>query len=119
MRKVLEVPDNTWVALERLAKISSNDSVGDLMRDALRIYEWIVYRQSRGESIVSVSNSNSIMSSPDVSVIPNLFETEQLDAVKKFFDSPLEASEAEPEKEHLFFNHIRETIAAFRRTYSK
>ena len=88
VQKVLELSPETLSALERLAKITGAGSVGELIQDALRVFEWAVYQQANGRTIrsgVLPEGWKLPDSAPDIEVLAPLFDKEETEHVKQFF----------------------------------
>ncbi len=53
----LEIPDRTRQALERLAEFTGIDDphrLTTLIQDALRTYEWVIFQQAQGRTVVAL-----------------------------------------------------------------
>jgi len=72
--------------MEKLAKLTQVSNLGELIQDALRIYEWVVYEQSEQRPVVSmpIQLLLELQSRPEtINSLPLLFEN--LGAVKEYF----------------------------------
>src|SRR5690349_21749846 len=94
VKKTLEMPSDTLQALERLAQITgAKDGVAELIQDALRIYEWVVYQQAKGNVITAtpmpssdrMKNYLANPATPDVEVLAPQFDEKHAEEAKRFF----------------------------------
>src|SRR5215831_3542531 len=87
VQKVLELSPETLSALEQLAKITGAESVGQLIQDALRVYEWVIYQQANGCTVrsgVLPEGWKLPENAPDVEVLAPLFVKEATEQAKQF-----------------------------------
>ena len=54
VEKTLAFPDRSWRALMELAQITGTDDLPGLVRDALRVYEWLLVQQVLGREIFAL-----------------------------------------------------------------
>jgi len=94
VKKTLEIPADTFQALERLAKITgATGGAAELIQDALRVYEWAVYEQSQGHEIfagppLTPERVKAIEAAPGLNIqtLGRLFEGKDAEEeVKRFF----------------------------------
>jgi hypothetical protein len=87
VQKTLEMPSDTLKALEQLAKITSAQAgVPQLIQDALRVYEWVVYQQANGNTVTAVPpNRHENLAAPDAQVLGPLFDDKAAEEAKRFF----------------------------------
>jgi len=100
VQKILELSPDTLKALEQLAKITGAESVGELVQDALRLYEWIIFEQAHGKYVAALPASTANVAKwttiadssmggkatlEDVEVIANLFDKDAEEEAKRFF----------------------------------
>jgi hypothetical protein len=88
VQKVLEISPETLTALEKLAKITGAGSVGELIQDALRVFEWAVYQQANGRTVLAATLPDGWKlpeSAPDVETLGALFDKEDTEHARQFF----------------------------------
>ncbi len=99
VQKILELSPDTLKALEKLAKITGANSTGELIQDALRLYEWIIYEQVNGRQVAAIrlprdaapqwsqwsTRTGSLEPLDDVEVIAPLFEKDAEEEAKRYF----------------------------------
>jgi hypothetical protein len=91
VQKTLEIPSETLTALEKLAKITGAErGVPELIQDALRIYEWVVYQQANGNVVaaappLSPDQLKKFEAMPDIQVLEPLFDAKATEEAKRFF----------------------------------
>jgi hypothetical protein len=88
IEKILEISPETLAALERLSKITGAESgVGELIQDALRVYEWTVSQQAVGRRIIAVPEKNlEFMTLPETArMLEPLFDEGATEEAKQFF----------------------------------
>jgi hypothetical protein len=86
--RVIEVSEVTLSALEELAAVTGvkRESLGELFRDALRTYEWIMREQSLERSVGSFPDSMLAKlnyRNEEIRLLPPLFQN--VDEVRKYF----------------------------------
>lgn len=82
VEKVIEMSPETLQALERLAKITGAEEVGQLIQDALRTLEWVVFHQSLGNKVAVVSSAGDILET-----LAPVVEPEAIVEAQKYFKS--------------------------------
>jgi hypothetical protein len=90
--RTLEMPADTFEALERLAKITGAlGGVPEVIQDALRVYEWAAYHQANGDQVVAgppftpEQIQGIEKSSLNIEVLTPLFEKEATEEARQFF----------------------------------
>ena len=72
--------------MQKLAEITRVSSLGELVQDALRTYEWIIFEQSVGRPVVSLPGKMLYelqKRDEEIRMLPKLFENQQ--EVKQYF----------------------------------
>lgn len=87
IEKIFELPESTWLALEELAEITGAEDVEELFKDALRTYEWLIYQQSAGYTIVAQSGDelSKLRLPPDREVLADLIKEGAQEKAKRYF----------------------------------
>jgi hypothetical protein len=102
VRKTLEFPSDTLKALEQLAKITGAEAgVPEVIQDALRVYEWAVFNQAKGNIVVAGPppppasfgqpapvwnfSGSSKNAEPGLQVLGKLFDDKEAEEAKRFF----------------------------------
>jgi hypothetical protein len=93
IRKTLEMPSDTFHALERLAKITgAHGGVPEVIQDALRVYEWALYEQSQGHDVfagppLKPEQASAIEAIPGLEIqkLGPLFDKEAKEEAVQFF----------------------------------
>ena len=88
VEKILEISPDTLAALERLAKITGAESgVGELIQDALRVFEWAVYQQANKRQVISIPQDSLAKMDvpPDARMLEPLLDENAIGDAKQFF----------------------------------
>jgi hypothetical protein len=93
IKKTLEMPSDTFQALERLGKITGAEGgVPEVIQDALRVYEWAIYEQSQGHDIfawppLTPEQTKAIQNVPNLEIqkLEPLFDQKAKEEVQRLF----------------------------------
>ena len=86
--KEIELSENTLVALQELATITgAKRGLGELIQDALRVYEWLIYYQLTGYKVVPLTADelNNLNLSGERETLASLVEPGAEDNARKYF----------------------------------
>jgi hypothetical protein len=73
---VLSLDDKTLEAMEQLGYITAREGLGTVIRDALRVYEWLIRQQAEGRTIIVDEETE----------LAQLFPPDRQDAALAYFE---------------------------------
>lgn len=85
IQKILEFPCDTLTAIEELAQITGADGSPELIQDALRVFEWLVYQQAEGREVLAVPRDMVATVEADALRLAHLFEDDKAEDAKNYF----------------------------------